>query len=176
MPPNGIPSSLPAPPNLRPLAPAGLNPAKPMKNILLLSLVLLAAGPLRAATYGQKVVAAVLLAEARGEGESGMMAVAEVIRHRADQRGVSLLAVMRPGAFSSLNGTTHEKLLHKFERHPLFPEALHIARLAYNDPEQLGNRTHSATHFTHKDERPYWSEDHTPVAVIGNHAFYRLER
>ena len=146
-----------------------------MRTILLLSLALLGTVPLRAATYGQKVVAAVLLAEARGEGETGMMAVAEVIRHRADQKGVSMLAVVHAGAFSSLNGTTRDKLLRRFEHHPLFPEALRIARLAYNEPQKLRNLSHSATHFTDKDERPYWAEGHTPVAVIGNHTFYRLD-
>ena len=36
-------------------------------------------------TYGQQVVAAVLMAEAWGEGRDGMTAVAEVIRNRADE-------------------------------------------------------------------------------------------
>lgn len=40
-----------------------------------------------AATHGQEIVAAVLIAEARGEGEKGMAAVAEFIRRRADIRG-----------------------------------------------------------------------------------------
>ena len=147
-----------------------------MKIALLLGLALLVSGRLEAATYGQKVVAAVLLAEARGEGLDGMRAVAEVIRRRADRQGVSPLAVVRPGAFSSLNGTTQDKLLRRFERHPLFESALRIARIAYNEPEKLGNLTRSATHFTHKSEKPYWSEGHVPVAVVGNHAFYRLDR
>lgn len=128
----------------------------------------------RAATYGQQVVAAVLLAEARGEGTQGMVAVAEVMRRRADAEGLTMLAVARPGAFSSLNGTTHDKLLKKFQGHPLFTEALKIARIAYNEPKRLHNLTRGATHFTHKAETPYWAEGHTPVAVIGNHAFYRL--
>jgi len=117
-----------------------------LRQILLVALALILAGSARAATYGQKVVAAVLLAEARGEGEEGMMAVAEVIRRRADQKATSLLAVVRPGAFSSLNGLSHEKILRKFERHPLFPEALRIARIAYNEPEKLQNLTLRATH------------------------------
>ncbi len=143
--------------------------------MLQLCLALLGASSLQAATYGQKVVAAVLLAEARGEGERGMTAVAEVIRRRADQRRVTPLAVVQPGAFSSLNGINRDQLLRKFERHPLFQSALRIARLAYNEPERLGNLTRAATHFTRKDERPYWANGHHPVAVIGNHAFYRLD-
>jgi hypothetical protein len=127
-----------------------------------------------AAPYGQEVMAAVLLAEARGEGVAGMMAVAEVIRCRADQKGQGILSTLRPGAYSSLNGTTHKGLVRKLRGHPLFPKALEIARLAYNQPHRLGNLTRGATHFTHKKEKPYWAVGHYPVATIGNHAFYRL--
>lgn len=126
------------------------------------------------ANYGQEVVAAVLLAEARGEGEAGMKAVAEVIRRRADRYGVSLLATLQPGAFSSLNRTTRDALLRRYRKHPLFPKALRIASLAYNEPHRLGNQTQGATHFTHKSETPYWAAGHSPVATIGNHAFYRI--
>jgi spore germination cell wall hydrolase CwlJ-like protein len=129
---------------------------------------------LSAATYGQEVLAVVLLAEARGEGEVGMRAVAEVIRRRADARGVSMLSVLKPGAFSSLNDIDRDKLLRRFHRHPQFPEALKIARIAYNRPDALGNLTRGANHFTHKNEKPYWSAGHRPVVVIGNHAFYLL--
>jgi spore germination cell wall hydrolase CwlJ-like protein len=127
-----------------------------------------------AAPYGQEVMAAVLLAEARGEGDKGMTAVAEVIRRRADQKGVGILATLQPGAFSCLNGTSHSALLKKYKNHPLFPQALAIARLAYNQPHQLGNQTQGATHFTHKKEMPYWAVGRVPVATIRNHAFYRL--
>ena len=106
------------------------------------------------ATYGQEVLAAVLLAEARGEGEVGMRAVAEVVRRRADAKGVSMLSVLRPGAFSSLNGTDRDALLRRFHGHALFPKALAIARMAYNRPEALGDLTRGANHFTHKRERP----------------------
>ncbi len=148
-----------------------------MKHILLL-MVLVWAGftsPASGATYGQKVVAAVLLAEARGEGETGMVAVAEVIRRRADQQGVSPLSVVKPGAFSSLNGKSHDQIVKEFEKHPLFPQAVRIARTTYNEPQKMRNITRGATHFTNKKETPYWAVNQTPVAVIGNHAFYRLE-
>jgi spore germination cell wall hydrolase CwlJ-like protein len=120
------------------------------------------------------VLAAVLLAEARGEGHAGMRAVAEVVRRRADAMGVSMLAVLKPGAFSSLNGTTRDALLQRFRRHHLYTQALEIARTAYNCPELLGNSTFGANHFTHRREKPYWAAGHRPVVIIGNHAFYRL--
>lgn len=130
--------------------------------------------PGSAATYGQKVVAAVLLAEARGEGQTGMQAVAEVIRRRADEQGTSPLAIVKPGAFSSMNGKTQEQIVRQYENHPQFAEALTIARLIYNEPHKLKNITNGANHFTRRQETPYWAINQTPVAVIGNHAFYRL--
>jgi hypothetical protein len=144
-------------------------------QFIVLSILCLGASPsLEAATYGQEVMASVLLAEARGEGESGMMAVAEVIRRRADQRRVSILATLEPGAFSSLNGTTQQAMVRKFRNHPLYPTALRISGIAYNQPQRLGNQTRGATHFTHKREKPYWAVGESPVATIGNHAFYRI--
>ena len=151
-----------------------------MKMLLKLVVAVAAFGlfakPVSAATYGQEVVAAVLLAEARGEGEKGMIAVAEVIRRRADLKGVSMLAVVKPGTFTSLNGTNRDDLLKKFRYHKLFPVALRIARRAYNEPEDLNNITQNATHFAHKDEIPWWATGRVPVVTIGNHAFYRLAR
>ncbi|MFT4586563.1 MAG: N-acetylmuramoyl-L-alanine amidase [Candidatus Binatia bacterium] len=151
-----------------------------MKTSILFAILLCLAVPgknsLCAATYGQEVVAAVLLAEARGEGEKGMQAVAEVIRTRADKKGVTMLAVVKPIDFSSLNGTNRDALLKKYRYHPLFDEALKIARTAYNEPHLLTNVTRNATHFVVKTEAPWWARGKRPVASIGNHAFYRLAR
>ena len=151
-----------------------------MRRLLLTTILLIVGvstgGRTVAATYGQEVVAAVLLAEARGEGERGMKAVVEVIRTRADKKGVSMLAVVRPGAFTSLNGTNRDALLRKFRYHPLFSDALRIARTAYNEPHRLPNLTRDATHFSHRSEVPWWARGKQPVARIGNHVFYRLAR
>ncbi len=151
-----------------------------MSRFLIPILLLVAAFPAfqsaSGATYGQEVVAAVLLAEARGEGEKGMQAVVEVIRTRADKKGVSMLAVVKPGAFTSLNGANRDALLQRFKHHPLFTDALRIARTAYNEPYRLPNLTRAATHFAHKSEVPWWARGKRPVARIGNHVFYRLAR
>jgi N-acetylmuramoyl-L-alanine amidase len=151
-----------------------------MKRFYVASLFLLAWFPgetaVNGATYGQEVVAAVLIAEARGEGEKGMMAVAEVIRRRADLKGVSMLSVVEPGTFTSLNGTDRDALLEKYRKHPSFPAALRIARRAYNRPETLANLTRGATHFAHKKMTPWWARGKDPVVTIGNHTFYKLAR
>ncbi len=127
-------------------------------------------------TYGQKMVAAVLMGEAWGDGTTGMGAVAEVVRNRAAESGLSPLAVVSsPRQFSCLNRATVEQLYGKYSRHPDYQKALKISRLLYNQPKSLGRSTRGANHFTRTDERPEWSQGRQPVAIIGGHAFYRLE-
>ena len=99
-------------------------------------------------TYGQRIVAAVLMGEARGEGEIGMTAVAEVIRNRANEASKSPLEiVLKKGEFSCLKDTTPEALHRKFHRMKTYPMALRIAKTCYNTPEQLPNVTKGATFF-----------------------------
>lgn len=139
----------------------------------ILTLQCLAGAGACAATYGQQVVAAVLMGEAWGEGRVGMIAVAEVIRTRADQEGISPLAVVKkPLQFTSLNGTSPQRLIRKYQEAREWPVALEIARTMYNTPDQLPGITRGADHFDHGV--PYWARNKTPVAVIGRHKFYRL--
>jgi spore germination cell wall hydrolase CwlJ-like protein len=127
------------------------------------------------ATYGQQVVAAVLMAEAWGEGEAAMTAVAEVIRRRADAAGRSpLWVVQQPFQFSCLNRVEPPKLIRKFMRHSDFTLALAIARRVYNRPEELTWIAQGATHFERVGTRAYWTRGHQPVARFGKLHFYRL--
>jgi N-acetylmuramoyl-L-alanine amidase len=125
-------------------------------------------------TYGQRIVASVLMGEARGEGEIGMAAVAEVIRNRANAASKSPLAiVLKKGEFSCLNDTTPEALHQKFYRMKTYPMALRIAKTCYNTPEQLPNVTKGAIFFdSMKKNRPPWLGDVQLVTTIGNHRFY----
>ena len=141
--------------------------------VLFLALLATPASRTNAATYGQEVVAAVLMAEAWGEGELGMTAVAEVIRYRADRLGLSPLAVVKQKQqFSSLNNTTPQALIRKFWKTKDWPKALAISRLLYNEPDKLPGITQGASHFDF--EVPAWAEGIEPVAVIGNHKFWKL--
>jgi len=128
-------------------------------------------------TYGQQVVAAVLMAEAWGEGETGMTAVAEVIQVRAQAAGRSpLWVVQQPRQFSCLNRAEPRELIRRFWRHPDFDVALEIARRLYNSPEALAGFAKGATHFERAGTRAYWTAGHQPVARIGRLHFYRLPR
>ena len=124
-------------------------------------------------TYGQRIVAAVLMGEARGEGEIGMTAVVEVIRNRASEANRSPLAiVLTKGEFSCLNDTTPEALYQRLCRMKTFPMALRIAKTCYNTPELLPNVTQGATFFHQTQSNPPWLTDVRPVTTIGNHRFY----
>jgi cell wall hydrolase len=147
-------------------------------RILALGVVLWLAGSATASENDdqeRRTVAAVLVAEAGGEGQIGMEAVAEVIlqRSRADRESL-FCVVTRPRQFSCLNGTTIERLVEKSSRHARFPLALAIVDRMIGDPDAFPRRTNGADHFSRKDEAPYWARGRTPVAVVGNHAFYRL--
>jgi len=148
-----------------------------MKQMLL---ALLLAPALYAQPYQEKIVAAVLVAEASSEGVRGMKAVAEVIQQRAEDKGKTPLQVVTSGtrqrrAFSCLNGTTPEKLHQHWSKDENYDEALKIAAVLVRQPERLGSLTNRATHYTQKWEKPYWAKGKKPVAIIGHHAFYRLD-
>ena len=134
---------------------------------------------LSAATYQEKAVASVLMGEARREGAPGMTAVADVIRQRTldkKQTPLQVISVHRGKvhAFSCLNGTTIDHLIDKFAVQPSYPCALHIAQVLCEAPASLPAIANAADHFTRIDERPYWARGKRPVAIIGEHAFYKL--
>ncbi len=150
-----------------------------MKRMLTLCLCGLALAS-RGQPYQQRAVAAVLMGEARSEGVRGMTAVAEVIHQRAVEKGRTPLQVVsarrgRIHAFSCVNGTTLDRLIRRFSRQPVYQEALQLAQEVCEDPERLPGITMGANHFTRATERPYWAKGSQPVAVIGQHAFYRLD-
>ncbi len=140
----------------------------------LLSSELAAVQPPRG-TYGQQVVAAVLMAEAWGEGEKAMTAVAEVIAQRSKSWKLSPLAVVkRKRHFSCLNSVRPEDLIRKYHRQRDFAKALEISRTLYNEPHKLPGLAREATHFHDDSMTPYWARNEEPVRVIGKLRFYKL--
>lgn len=131
---------------------------------------------------GSDLPAAVLVAEAGGEGEDGLCAVAEVIAERRRQilsqrpSATAFDVVTRPGAFSCLNNEArYNPLIKRHLNHPRYKEARELVRLI--DAGKLPSEfTKKADHFCHKDIRPKWALGLKPTAVIENHAFYRLGR
>ena len=133
-----------------------------------------------AATYEERGVAAVLMGEAWSEGVTGMTAVAEVIHQRSVEKGKTPLQIISANhgqihAFSSLNGTTLDRLIKKFSLEPDFQKALELAQVTCESPVCLPCLSKSANHYTRASERPYWARGKQPVAVVGRHAFYKLD-
>lgn len=131
--------------------------------------------------------------EARGEGNAGMEAVANVIMNRVntdigndnkpDWWGEGIEGVCRqPQQFSCWNpGDPNFALLGKVraQDYGSFAAAIDIARRAMKN--ELPDKTGSATHYhTIKPPRPdmrwppKWADGHTPTATIGRQVFYRL--
>lgn len=121
------------------------------------------------AANSAEIVAAVICAEARGEGNAGMCAVYEVICERARIKGVTTSKAVGPKKFSCLNRVSPDELIKKMKTTPQWGTAL---KLASSPPKTT--YSNGATHFTRSTESPYWARNKKPVAVIGAHSFYRL--
>ncbi len=129
------------------------------------------------------VLARTLWGEARGEGTSGMQAVANVIVNRARIAqekggfwwGNNIIQVcQKPYQFSCWNRTdpNFKKLQDVDETNLYFATALRIARRASLD--QLDDITNGATHYHAASITPYWAKGKSPCAVIGAHKFYKF--
>ena len=114
--------------------------------------------------------------EARGEGERGMHAVANVIMNRVDKGGwygatVSEV-VLKPYQFSCWNDSdvNYSKVKTVTTADSSFSLAKNIATKAYNG--QLPDITGGAVNYHAKSVNPYWSKSLTKTASVGNHIFY----
>jgi spore germination cell wall hydrolase CwlJ-like protein len=118
-------------------------------------------------------VALTILAEARGEGQAGMNAVACVIAQRALERGLSMRDVcLERLQFSCWNGKKHKDLAPllktKQAKHALWLES--HAYLLDLTAMQYANHYHAVW----MKKKPYWARGKAPLLTIGQHAFYRL--
>lgn len=140
-----------------------------MKRLLTTMLCLLGIGA--QAYTEQEAVAAVLVAEAGGEGYAGMRAVANVIQNRATASGTSRLVVINKRyQFSCLNAVTVESLIARSKNHSQWSTALSIASL------RLADSTKGATMYHAKSVHPYWADASQKTVTIGNHIFYKRAR
>ena len=130
------------------------------------------------------VLARTLWGEARGESAMGMNAVANVVLNRvrvAEDHGKywwgnNIIQVcQKPYQFSCWNRSdpNFRKLQEVDESDLYFATALRIARRA--SAEALEDNTEGATHYHAAGVVPYWAKNEVPVAVVGNHIFYKLE-
>ena len=123
-------------------------------------------------TRETKIIAITILAEARGEGEAGMYAVAAVIAQRAFERKRTPSAVcLKKWQFSCWNGKTLKNLEHLLK----VPQARYALALARNIKLLSRDYVGYANHYhNNKIKLPYWAKGEKPVKTIGNHIFYKL--
>lgn len=122
------------------------------------------------------LLARTIWGEARGEGQTGMQAVANVIMNRVKKGGwwgaTIQDVVLKKWQFSTWNENdpNREKALAVTTNDAKFWTAKKIASLAYNG--QLDDITGGATNYHAKSVSPSWAESMTKTATIGNHIFY----
>ena len=123
-------------------------------------------------TRETKIIAITILAEARGEGEAGMYAVAAVIAQRAFERKRTPSAVcLKKWQFSCWNGKRLKDLEHLLK----VPQARYALALARNIKLLSRDYVGYANHYhNNKIKLPYWAKGEKPVKTIGNHIFYKL--
>jgi spore germination cell wall hydrolase CwlJ-like protein len=132
-----------------------------------------------------RVAALTVWGEARGEGLTGMAAVACVIRNRAVHPrvrwwGVGFRGVcLHPWQFSVWNqGDPNRRLLLSIAQGSTPPAAAPwiIAQAVANDviDGKLPDITGGADHYHTTAVSPRWAQGQTPIKTIGNHIFYRL--
>lgn len=122
-------------------------------------------------------LARTLWGEARGEGFTGMQAVANVVMNRVRSRKwpSTVTAVCKQkGQFSVWNANAPQRgrLMNVTPADAKFKQALEIAAMAVNG--HLEDITGGADHYHTHAVNPYWSQGVTPIANIGNHKFFRL--
>lgn len=119
------------------------------------------------------IVAACLIAEAGGEGTRGMQAVREVIATRArERRQTEATACLARKQFSCFNGVPWTTVVERASRHPRWNEAVKLA----GEPPATWHAKGANHYIAPKTigARQGWWTGKKPVAVVGNHTFYKL--
>lgn len=131
------------------------------------------------------VLARTMWGEARGEGNTGLEAVANVVQNRvkvAEKNGGKfwwggniIQVCQKPYQFSCWNRSdpSFKKLQAVTEDNLHFATCLRIARRAAIG--QLPDHTGGATHYHADYVAPYWAKGQTPTITIGRHIFFDLK-
>ncbi|MAK37181.1 MAG: hypothetical protein CMC15_13595 [Flavobacteriaceae bacterium] len=138
----------------------------------------------------EKIIACTILLEARGESKKGQYFVAGVIAQRMLNRGLHPTTICRQRKqFSCWNdGKTVKDCEHLLKTKQATYASLLARALTMSYKNRLlidVNYTRQADHYYSKKimkKPPYWAFDPItkepiqPVAVVGNHVFYKLKK
>jgi hypothetical protein len=126
----------------------------------------------------ERCLAEAMYYEARGEGEAGERAIAEVVFHRTKARGYphSLCGVVYQGVGSGhgcqFSFACNGEML-QARNAGAWTRAKRLAARILSGVEQLGNQTADAISFHAVDVEPGWDDHLVRTIQIGNHIFYR---
>jgi hypothetical protein len=85
------------------------------------------------------------------------------------------LVVQEAYQFSPLNRAKPHELVLRYEKTPLYREALRIANTVIHAPAELPGLAAGADHFERiRAPIPQWARGRRPVAVVGGHRFWLL--
>jgi len=88
----------------------------------------------------------------------------------ANRKQTASQVCLAPKQFSCWNGKSSDDLHHLWQS-PAAPDAIKVVRnFGKLDSAAIGH----ADHYCTVKIKPYWSKGKTPVAVIGNHKFFKL--
>lgn len=124
-----------------------------------------------------RCLAEVMYYEARGEGEGGQQAIAEVVFHRMryGNYGHSICAVVYEGAGRAgcqFSFACNGELAQAKEPESWRAAQILAARILTGEL-RLADTTGDATHFHAVSVQPDWSGEMEKTTQIGNHIFYR---
>ena len=141
--------------------------------ILLIGVCLSAQAQQSKRSHDAKILALTLLGEARGEGNTGMYAVACVIKQRALERNLSLSKVcLQRKQFSCWNGGRN---LDRLLKSSSAPYAIRLADHLANGGDVQRDYINYANHYCTLKTNPYWAKGKKPTKTVGNHKFFKLK-
>ena len=150
-------------------------------TISLFGIVCLAHG--QALTREQNTIAQTLLGEARGEGKAGMYAVACIVKRRMELKSYPNTAMgvcLEPSQFDYWTQRKRVKWddQNRANVRRLMKGNTELVRyakmLAININRVDLNYTKNADHYCTLDTHNYWTKGNKPVAIIGQHKFFKL--
>ena len=145
---------------------------KMLMTLLIVSCLSTWAEPLKQSSEA-KIIALTLLGEARGEGNTGMYAVACVIKQRSVERKLSLSKIcLQRKQFSCWNGKRDLDYLLKSSSASY---AVRLANHLANGGDVRRSYINYANHYCTLKTNPYWAKGKKPIKTVGNHKFFKLK-
>ena len=134
-------------------------------------------------TKEQDTLAQTLLGEARGEGKAGLYAIACIVKRRMELKSypnTAMAVCLEPSQFDYW--TQHKRVKwddqNRANVRRLMKGNTELVRyakmLAININRVDLNYTKNADHYCTLDTHDYWTKGNKPVAIIGQHKFFKL--